>query len=219
LFEEAAELDPHYARGYAGMSRTFNHAWLYRWTDAPDESLDRAIALALEAVKRDEIDARGHSELGYAHLYAKHHEASLASYERAIQLNPNDADILADMADALTYSDRAEQAIQLLQRAMRLNPFYPDWYLWHLGEAYFHIGEYEKTVETYEKMRSLSEGHRMLAATNALLGRMDEARSHARQVLTLQPDFSIAHWQTVPPYKSPELLKRFIEGLRLAGLK
>ncbi len=219
LFEQAAQLDPHYARGYAGMSRTFNVEWSYRWSDAPDKSLNRAIELALEAVKRDEIDARGHSELGYAHLYAKHHDASLASYERAFHLNPNDADILADMADALTYSDQAERSIQLLQRAMRLNPFCPDWYLWHLGEAYFHIRDYEKTVSTFKQMRDQSEAHRMLASTNALLGRIDEARHHASQLLAVHPDFSIEHWQTVPPYQSPEPLERFIEGLRLAGLK
>ena len=218
LFEEAAHFDPNYGRSYAGMSRTFNLAWLYRWTDSPDEALYRAVDLALEAVKRDELDARGHSELGYAHLYTRHHQTSLESYRRAIQLNPNDADILADMADALTYADEPQQAIQLLARAMRLNPLYPDWYLWHLGEAYFHVEDYEAAIQTLKKMRDQSEAHRLLAASNAHLGRLSEATHHAARVMAIHPDFSIAHWRMVVPY-SPAAMERFIEGLRLAGLK
>ena len=219
LFEEAANVDPNYGRSYAGMSRTFNLAWRYRWTDLPEAALDRSVELAMDATRRDGLDARGHSELGFACLYKRQHDASLQAYERAILLNPNDADILAEMADALTYSDQAPRAINLLERAMRLNPLYPDWYLWHLGEAQFHVGEYEKTIETFKRMHDLSEAHRMLAATNALLGRMDQAHRHAEKVLTVHPDFSISHWRTVPPYKSPEPLERFFDGLRLAGLK
>src|SRR5262249_17140647 len=136
LFEEAAHFDPNYGRSYAGMSRTFNLAWRYRWTDAPEAALDRSLELAADATRRDSLDARGHSELGFACLYKRHHEASIAAYERAIELNPNDADILAEMGDSLTYSGEAERAIQLLRRAMRLNPLYPDWYRWHLGVAH-----------------------------------------------------------------------------------
>jgi len=218
LFEEATGCDPHYGRAYAGMSRTFNTAWLYRWTEAPEVALDRAVELAAEAVKRDDLDARGHSELGYAFLYKRQHESSLAAYDRAIDLNPNDADILADMGDALTYSDQPERAIALLKRAMRLNPLYPDWYLWHLGEAYFHIEDYDAAITALKKMRDQSEAHRLLAASNAHLGRTAEAQQHAQQVIAVHPDFSIDHWRAVVPY-SPEPMKRFIEGLRLAGLK
>lgn len=218
LFEEAAAIDPRYARSYVGMSRTFNTAWLYRWTEAPETALDRAVELAIEAVRLDDLDARGHSELGYAFLYKKRHDASVIEYERALDLNPNDADVLADMGDALTYSDQPHRAIKLLERAMRLNPLYPDWYLWHLGEAYFHIEDYEASITTLKKMRDQSEAHRLLAASNAHLGRMSEARHHATQVLAVHPDFSIAHWRTVVPY-SPGPMERFIEGARLAGLK
>jgi TolB-like protein/Tfp pilus assembly protein PilF len=218
LFEEAAAMDPGFARSYAGMSKTFNHAWRYRWTDSPAAALDKAVELALEAIKRDSLDARGHSELGYSCLYKKQHETSLAAYERAIELNPNDADILAEMADALTYSDQPQRAIRLLDRAMRLNPLYPDWYLWNLGDAYFHIEDYEASINALKKMRDQSEAHRLLAASNAHLGRMAEAQHHAAQVLAVHPDFSIEHWRTVVPYSSGPM-ERWVEGARLAGLK
>ena len=92
---------------------------------------------------RGRRDARGHAELGVACLYKRQHDASLAAYERAIDLNPNDADILAEMGDSLTNSDNADRALAVLNRAMRLNPLYPDWYLWKMGEDYFKLQRYE----------------------------------------------------------------------------
>jgi len=218
LFEEAAQFDPNYGRSYAGMSRTFNLAWRYRWTDAPEAALDRSVELAVDATRRDGLDARGHSELGFACLYKRQHDASLAAYERAIDLNPNDADILAEMGDALTYADRADRAIDLLRRAMRLNPLYPDWYLWVLGDAYSCVGDYEAAIQTLKQMSDQSEAHRLLASCHALLGQVGEAQLHAAQVKAIHPDFSIEHWRTVPPFRSQEPLERFIHGLRLAGL-
>ena len=68
-------------------------------------------------------------------------------------------------------------------------------------------------------MREKSEGHRLLAASYALLGQMDAAKYHAGQVMAVHPNFSIEHWRNVPPDKNPEPLARFIDGLRKAGLR
>ena len=98
LFEQAADIAPDYGRTYAALSRTFLHEWRYAWAASPEACLDRAVALAVEAITHDSLDARGYSELGFGHLYKKQHDASVAAYERAIELNPNDADILAEMS-------------------------------------------------------------------------------------------------------------------------
>jgi TolB-like protein len=218
LFELAARTDPDYGRPYAGMSRTFNLAWRYRWAEQPEACLDRAIELAAEALERDHLDARGYSELGFAHLYRKEHEASLDAYARAVELNPNDADILAEYADALCYVDQAERALELLNRALRLNPYYPDWYLWYLADVYNNLDRPEDVIATVRRMRNPSEGRRLLAANYAHLGMMTEARAEAREVLRLHPNFTIADWAQRPPYQGRERLERFIEGLRRAGL-
>ena len=219
LFEEAATIDPGYGRPYAGMSRTFNLSWRYRWAASPEASLDKAVDLALQATRYDNLDARGFSELGFAYLYKRQHEESLNAYERAIELNANDADILAEMANSVSCAGDTERAVELLTRAMRLNPYYPDFYLWNLGEAYFDLGNYEDTVRTLNKMRDKAEAHRLLASSYALMGQMDEAHAHAERLMTVHPQFSLEHWQTVPPDKNAEPVIRFIEGLRKAGLK
>ena len=219
LFEHAAEIDPGYGRCYAGMSRTFNFAWRYRWVDLPEAALDKAVDLALTAIAHDAFDARGYGELGFARLYKKQHDDSMAAYERAIDLNPNDADLLAEMANAVSCAGHPEQAVDLVKRAIRLNPYYPDWYLWNLGEAYFDLENYNEAVLILNKMRDKSEAHRLLAASYSLLDRMDEARYHATQLLSAHPGFSLEHWRTVPPDRDSATVERFIEGLRKAGLK
>ena len=123
------------------------------------------------------------------------------------------------MGDSLVYAGQAERAVKLLKRAMQLNPYYPDWYLWNLGDALFHLGEYRQTIHTVRRMRDQAEAHRLLAASYALLGQMREARQHARQVLIAHPNFSIAHWRKVLPYRDSSHLAPFIEGLRKAGLR
>jgi TolB-like protein len=219
LFERARQLDPGYARSYASLSRTFNMDWRYAWSDDPDGSLDRALELAELAVQCDPLDACGHAEVGFVCLYRKQHQASLIAYERAIELNPNDPDILAEMGDALTNAGQLDRARQLLTRAISLNPFCPDWYLWFLGENHFSEGDYQQTIDTLKKMRDLSEAHRMLAASYAHLGKVDEARHHAAQLMKVHPNFSIEHWSTVPPYKDQEPVERLVDGLRKAGLR
>jgi TolB-like protein len=219
LFERARRIDPGYGRSYAALSRTFNLDWRYAWSADPDAALDRALEMAELAIKCDLLDARGHAELGFVCLYRKQYQASLEAYERATELNPNDADILAEMADALTSIGQHERAIHLIARAMRLNPLYPDWYLWLLGGAHFNAGDYQRAIDTLERMQDRSEAHRLLASSYAHLGRMKEAQGHAARLMSVHPNFSIDHWRQVPPLADGEALERLIEGLRKAGLR
>ncbi len=218
LYQRARRLDAGYARAAAGLSRAFNIAWRYGWIDETHNPLGKALEYARTAVRLDDKDARNHGELGFVHLYRKEHAASIDAYERGIELNPADADLLAEMANALAYSGRSRRAIVLLQEAMRLNPFFPDKYLWVLAGAYYNIAEYEMAIETVNKMSNPAEGQRLLAASHAQLGQMQQARHHACEVLRLHPDFSLSSWGRHQPDINNNEMIHFVEGLRKAGL-
>ncbi len=218
LYEAALEADPRYARAMAAKSRTLNIDWRYSWTESPEEALDKALELARQAILLDETDARGFGELGFVHLYRKEHESSINAYVRALALNPNDADLMSDMADALAHSGRSEEAVGLLQKATRLNPFYPDQYLWHLGGAYYNLKRYDEAIEAVLRMHNPTEGRRLLAASYAQLGKTREAQEQAAKVLRAHPNFSIGRWASVQPDKYEEDLEHFVEGLKKAGL-
>ncbi len=218
LYEAALELDPAYARALAAKSRTFNIDWRYDWTDLHDLALDKALELALAAADLDPTDARGYGELGFAHLYRKEHEAAIVAYQRALSLNPNDADLMSDFADALSHCGRSGEAIDLFQKAMRLNPFYPDEYLWYLGGAYYNLKRYEDAIRAVSGMQNPREGQRILAASCAQLGRMSEARAHAKKVLEAHPGFNLEHWARIVPDRLGDDTLHLIEGLKKAGL-
>ena len=124
----------------------------------------------------------------------------------------------AEFADALVYDGQPEKSLEWLKKAMRLNPYYPDWYLWYLADAYNALGRSEDVIATVEKMRNPAEGRRMLAANYAHLGKLEKAEAQAREVLKLHPKFTISSWAQRPPYKDREVLDRYMEGLRKAGL-
>ncbi len=173
---------------------------------------------ARRAKEFDRLDARGFAELGYAKLYRRQHDEAIAEYEQALSLNPNDSDIIAEYADALAYVEQPQRSVELMQKAMRLNPHYPDWYLWYLADAYDTLGQSEDVIATVKRMHDPSEGQRMLAANFAHLGMMREAEVAAREVLRLHPGFKISVWRERPPYRDKAILERYVEGLRKAGL-
>ena len=218
LFEEAIEYAPEYGRAFGALSRTHNLDWRYAWSSTPKDSLESAIVLARRAKELDRLDASGYAELGYAKLYRRQHDEALAEYSQALALNPNDADIIVEYADALVYAEQPQRSLELVQKAMRLNPYYPDWYLWYLADIYDAMGRAEDVVATVMRMHDPSEGQRLLAVNYSHLGMMREAQAAAREVIRLHPQFTIAQWRERPPYRDPLVLERYVEGLRKAGL-
>ena len=219
LYKRASGLDPSFSRAWAALSKTHNVDWRYHWSRQPKASLDHALELAKTAVSLDDLDARGHSELGFTYLYRKEITLSIGEYERAHRLNPNDADVIAEMADALVYDGRPEVSVDLFRQAMRLNPFHPDWYYWYLGGALHQLHRYQEAIDTLNKMHEPIQAARLLAASHAQLGQVAEARAQAAKVLKAQPNFTLSYWATTQPFRRPEDLEHFIEGLRKAGLK
>ena len=75
---------------------------------------------------------------------------AIAEYGQALALNPNDSDIIAEYADALAYVEQPQRSVELMHKAMRLNPHYPDWYLWYLADAYDTLGQSEDVIATVQ---------------------------------------------------------------------
>ena len=117
---------------------------------------------------------------------------------------------------------QAEEAIEEFKIAMRLNPFPPDWILNYSAVAYRVNGEYEKAIEILQKVIKRNPdawlSHFELAACYGLLGREEEARAAAAEVLRIRPDFTIEKLSG-HAYGDKANKKHTIEVLRNAGLK
>lgn len=218
LYEKAIALDPGFARARSALA--FLHFQRFKkYFSVPFERIEeRTRDLAFVALRLDPDDYLAHWVLGRLYSYLGRQTRSLAEFNRALHINPNDANLLADFADFLVYFGRPEDAITCCQRAIRLNPNCPDWYWWNLAFAYFHLGRYEEAVESLERMTATGQGRRLLAAAYAHLGRLGEARAEAVAFLKANPRFSVAEWARTEPYGDPDELQRYVSGLRKAGL-
>ncbi|MDA9981380.1 tetratricopeptide repeat protein [Gammaproteobacteria bacterium] len=218
LYEKAITLDSGFARAYSALAWLhFIRFKLFR-THTFEDIRQTALDLALQSVQLDLNDYRAHWVLGSVYMHDGKHAQSLAEFDRALEINPNDAGLLAFSGQVLIYWGRMDEALERFQRAIRLNPNCPDWYYWVLGMAYFHLGDYEEALRTLQRMSAPQHGRRMLAATYAQLDRLEEARAEAKEYLKVTPNFSIAVWAKSEPYTDPNELQRYVNGLRKAGL-
>ena len=221
LVQKAIAADPLYARAYVEQAWTyFQDATRYR-TGPTDETSQKALESALKAIELDETFAEGYWVAGdvYAWLFQQP-EKALASYDRALALNPNHADILAAWGGWIlpTVLNRPEEGIDVMKRAMRLSPFHEDWYNWGLMNAYFMARQFDDAVLAYQRIGRPSLGFRLrLAASYAYLGRVEDAQNAAEEILERKPDFSTEGYLTASgAYETYANLLR--EGLILAGL-
>jgi TolB-like protein len=218
FYRRAIEREPGYARAHAALSRAYNYDWQYGWSSGSEGSLAVALEFAKKAVALDNANARAHAELGFVHLFLRRYDRAEQELDLAASLNPNDPDIMGERAELRVYTRRSEEAVTLLRDAMRLNPHYPDWYLWSLADALYALRRYEEVIAAVEQMHNLTAGRRLLAASHAQLGRLEEARLQAAEVLRLQPGFSCRAWADKQPECDPEETEHLRDGLRKAGL-
>ena len=180
----------------------------------------RALELAQKAVALDAGDAAGRWVLGYLLAYEKRWEESDSEFAAAFALEPNNPDALVMKAELLAFAGRSSEAIQLSEKALRLNPQPPGWYYWELGLAYYAAAQFENAVGALRMEATYrSASRRILAASLARLGRMDEAAREAALFMASNPAFRVSRWADDQPARNPAVVQQFAEGYRMAGLR
>jgi tetratricopeptide (TPR) repeat protein len=160
MFEKAVALDPQYAEAYAWLSYTYHQEWIFRWSADP-QNLERALVLVQQALALDDSLPRAHSLLSLVYAEKHQYDQAIAEGERATALDPNNADSYRMRAGMLNFAGRPEDALQMLEQAMRLNPHYPPMYLWTLGWAYSLTGRYTEAIATLQDFISRSPNHQV----------------------------------------------------------
>jgi adenylate cyclase len=151
MFEKAIALDPQYAEAYAWLGITYREECVMGWSADPPKSMERALALAQQALALDDSLPGVHFVLSMIYEWQQQYDQALAEGERAVTLDPNNADGYAVQADALNFAGRPEDARQAIMQAMRINPRYPGWYLFDLSWAYRSTGRYPEAIATMKE--------------------------------------------------------------------
>jgi adenylate cyclase len=221
LLERSIALDPNYARAYAVLSNAHLVGWYQPLDEDCRTALERAHRLARKAVQLDPNLPIAHAQLGHVLTFEGQHERSVAEFERAIALNPNFTDWRFGMT--LLRAGEPTRAIQVVETHMRHDPFYPPPAVAQLGVARYVLKEYSQALPPLREFSSRApnaiQSHIWLAASLAQLGRLDEARAEAAEVLRIDPKYTIDGTQRrLGLFKRPEDAEHFFDGLRKAGL-
>ena len=232
FFEQAVAVDPGYARAYSGLAYVYNMAPFYSdWGGAPVElSHDKAFAFAQKAVSLGGADHLPHLMLGWCQLWRRNYGEATREFERALDLNPNDADALAHRAFYQIYVGEPEAGVETVRMAIRLNPHRPDWYIAHLVCAHFMARQYEEAIAVGEGLRDVwPEYSAWMAALYAQAGRLEEARSRAavfvanvagiwRGNASAGSELYVRWMMNWNPFRRQNDVDYFLVGLRKAGL-
>ncbi len=98
-----------------------------------------------------------HVVLGYVYLWKdRQYEQAIAELQKAVSLAPNDADVYWALAEGLNMAGRHAEALEPIQKAMRLNPHYPANYPFNLGWAYQETGQIEEAIAAYKRAVNLN---------------------------------------------------------------
>jgi adenylate cyclase len=222
-FERAIALDPNYAKAYVWLSWSHFVDWELQWTDGPG-ALDRSHEAATKAVALDDSVSDAHTVLGWTILWKnRQHDIAIAELERAVSLDPNSEWAHGFLAEALNLAGRPDEAIGFTKRAMRLDPNYPPWLVFHLADSYFLLRRYDEALaalhDSLRRNPNFLPARRTLAAVYAELGRDKEARAEVGQILRISPDASLERWRDRLAFKNAVDVERYVAGLQKAGLK
>ena len=222
LLEKSLAIDPKYARAWARLGGTHLSAWINSHDPhhLDPTALDQAHELVLKAVQLDPNLPEAQAILAHVLSRRPEHDAAIAALERAMALNPNFMDWR--FAEVLVLAGEPERAIAAVNRHMRLDPFYvplaPGW----LGLAYYLLRQHSRALaplhECAGRTPNIRFGHLCLAAAYAQLGKLNEARAEAGEVVRIDPKWTINRGARILPFRRPEDVEHFFDGLRKAGL-
>ena len=223
MFERAIERDPKYAPAYAGLAWVLVHNSNQGWSSNAQRTLKVALENAEMAVVLDDSLAKAHMVLGDVYCWMKQGEQAVAEGRRAIALDPSYADGHMALAYYLVTAGYAEEAVGEVQKALRFNPIHASrLYYQILCASHYMLNQYEAAVEAGEQAVSRDPNHyiphALLAAALAQSEKMDEARRHAREVLRLNPSFSLRQYAEFLPFKNKADINHRVAGMRKAGL-
>jgi TolB-like protein/cytochrome c-type biogenesis protein CcmH/NrfG len=216
LLEKAIALDPNYAEAHALLANVYLAEHRFEANPRP-KPIERALAMALRATQLDPQSAYARCWLAIVHFFQKDIGKFEAEAQRALDLNPNDPEILAEVGHYMSFLGRFDLGTELSDRAKKLNPLHPGWYHFSSALLHLHHRRYDEVLVDVQRI-SMPEfywTHLLNAAAFGHLDRKEAAVSLAmmRKVKpSITTEAEIRKWNV-----GTQDCAHMIEGLRKAG--
>lgn len=225
LIEEAMRRAPHAAEAHAWFGKWHILSVFNGWSTDPGKDTRIAIDSTARALDIDPENAFALTIDGFAHNnLLRRMDIAGARYAAALRRNPNES-LAWLMSSALhAFRDEPDAAVGAAEKARRLSPIDPFRYYYESlsATALFAAGRYAEAFELADQSLLRHDRHistlRAKAASLYCLGRAQEARAAAREILRRQPDFTVAGYLRGHPAGDHEFGRRVAAALTGAGI-
>jgi len=218
--KKAVEAEPDYTLAWSllGHLHADNHAMGFCEIEA---SLEKALMFAQKAVALDPENQLAHDSLTLVHFHRGDREMFLKHMEQTLALNPNAPYVVGVAGWHLALLGDWERGLALLEKGIKLNPYYPRWFHIATYMDYYRRGDYENALGEALKFNypEFFWPTVMQAAALGQMGKEGDARTAVDKLLKLVPDFATCGRELIRGYvKVDDLVDAVIEGLQKAGL-
>ena len=223
LFERVIEQAHSFPGGYAGLSQTYSLAVMRGYSPTPVEEANEALDMAQKAWDIDAEFELSMLAMANALQITGQPEDAIAILNKLLLSAPSNADAYAQLGRLLIWAGRAEDAIDPINMAIRLNPDFSSPYLIHLGLANFTLGEYEAAITAFEKNFARGgpiddAGLAVWAVSYSEQGRSNEAAAALGRLFDSYPDIHLRSFWLLRMYARREDRKRLIEIFKRADI-
>jgi TolB-like protein len=218
LLERAIELDSGYSQAHALLANVYLAEHRFGSNPKPDP-IGRALRTARRAVELDPQNAYARCWLAIVHFFRHENENFETEAQRALALNSNDAETVADIGHYYIWMGEFEKGMDLTRRAVALNPLHPGWYYFAYAQYDYNQRDYAESVADVDKtdMPNFYWSPLIKAAALGQLGETGRAAVELTRMRELKPGISarteIEKWNCAPDHAA-----HLMEGLHKAGL-
>jgi len=223
-FERALEINPGFSQAIYMLGLTLTDQARFGWEKDRSATYEAALNCATTALEADPRCGEAYLVMGYVYAFQRRHEEAVTVGEKALALNPTaDAYHMAGMYHG--YAGNFREAALYEEQAQRLAPDLNNVSMVSMADearARFHLEDFVAARDI--ALRVLKEQPRWLTAHSTLvatlwnMGKEEEARNTAKELLVRHPGFSVLRWAHGLPYRHQEHLDALIKPLKLAGL-
>jgi tetratricopeptide (TPR) repeat protein len=229
FFQRALEIDPQFARGYAGLSLSYFNEWSCNAWERWEETERRSFEFAERAAALDPNDQTVQLILGRIQQYRRHFATAEHHLQRAFALAPNDAETLIQLAAYFAMQGQPELGVKLTERSLDLNPLCPSWHYPYAAISHFVACQYETVLALGQKapLTTMVDMPAFYAAAAAYLGDAIQAgamlevydrqfRERIAPGRETDEDEKMLWLRHVNPFRREADIEHLVEGVRLA---
>jgi adenylate cyclase len=189
------------------------------WDDR-QTALRKGSAYVDKALSLDPENADAQMTHSLLLLLQRRFDEAVAAARQAIAHGSGSADNVQFASFVFANAGLAQEAVEQMERAMKLSPICPPTYLGNLGNAYRLAGRFDEAIAAYEAYHQRRPGRGVtdLVIIYVQLGQPEKVKFWASQLLAAQPSFTVASWMDTQVRKDVAALEAEAAALRAAGL-